>query len=431
MRHSTTLCSLLMAAVSPALAQYSLIRNYSGPNFFEGWDFLDGFDNTTNGDVNYLSQANATADNLVFVNNAGNAIIKVDNTSFVPFNFKRNSVKIISHDYFPIGSVFLFDALHLPFGCSVWPSFWTMGQNWPHGGEIDIMEGVNRATSDQMTLHANPGCVQAPNPVQLGKTAGADCSAGVNSSNGCTVLETQPNSYGEGFNDNGGGVWAAQFDVLGIFVWFWNRSTIPADVSSGSNTVNPSTWGTPSAAWPSSSCNISEFFAPQQLVIDITLCGDFAGQPNVYQQTCGGSPANTTANTCVRPLMTSFSACCMTHEQAFPASKQYIENVINNGTAYADAFFEIRFVQVFAASGSTPLVADGVSGSSTILVTDTSSGTATGSAGSSTGTSPSGNGNGGSGSKENGVGTGEMARVRAGLAMWGATLCAAFIWVLL
>ena len=44
------------------------------------------------GDVNFLSEANATASQLTFVDDAGHAIIKVDNTTFVPFNQKRNSV---------------------------------------------------------------------------------------------------------------------------------------------------------------------------------------------------------------------------------------------------------------------------------------------------------------------------------------------------
>ncbi|KAI8990389.1 concanavalin A-like lectin/glucanase domain-containing protein [Trametes punicea] len=392
------LCTLLLAA-SPALAAYNLVRNYSGPAFFNGWDFFDGFDNTTNGDVNYLSQANATADHLAFINDAGHAIIKVDNTTFVPFNFKRNSVKIITHDFFPIGSVFIFDALHLPFGCSVWPSFWTMGQNWPQGGEIDIMEGVNQMTNDQMTLHANPGCVQAPNAMQLGTTAGSDCSSGANSSVGCTVQETQPNSFGAGFNANGGGAWAAQFDVSGIFIWFWSRANIPSDVTSDTNSIDTSSWGTPSAAWPASSCNISEFFAPQQLVIDITLCGDFAGQPNIYQQTCGGPLGNSTVSIC------------------------YIDNVINNGSNYADAFFEIQYVKVFSISA--PLVSS-ESGGSAVLVPDTATGTAT-----STGAAATGPSGAGSETAQNAAEEGTLASVRAGLALWGATICAAFIWALL
>ncbi|KAI0772440.1 concanavalin A-like lectin/glucanase domain-containing protein [Trametes elegans] len=379
----------LLLAASPALAAYNLVKNFSGTNFFDGWDFFDGFDNTTNGAVNYLGEANATADRLTFVNDAGHAIIKIDNTSFVPFNEKRNSVKITTHDFFPIGSVFIFDALHLPFGCSVWPSFWTMGPDWPRGGEIDILEGVNQMTNDQMTLHASPGCTQAQGVQQLGKTAGADCSEGRNSSVGCTVDETQPNSFGQGFNSNGGGVWAAQFDTSGIFVWFWGRGNIPADVSSNGNTVDVATWGTPSAAWPASSCNVSEFFTPQQLVIDITLCGDFAGQPTIYQQTCGGPLGNSTVDIC------------------------YIDNVINNGTNYADAFFEIQYVRVFSTGTAQPLVPSG-----TALVPDTSGSSApTGSAGS------------GSAAKKNG-GAG-VGNVRAALALWGATLCAGFAWALL
>ena len=90
------------------------------------------------GDVIWVDQANATQSHLAYVNDAGHAIIKVDNTTNVPWNYKRNSVsiplscylteinilvasqvRITSEDYFSVGSVLVFDATHLPYGCSV------------------------------------------------------------------------------------------------------------------------------------------------------------------------------------------------------------------------------------------------------------------------------------------------------------------------
>lgn len=110
MRQAIPLVSALLAA-SPALGAYNLVKEYSGTNFFSGWDFYDNFDNTTNGeficvdiwrlrltntnytgDVNWVSQANATQSKIAYVNDAGHAIVKVDDTSFVPYNSKRDSV---------------------------------------------------------------------------------------------------------------------------------------------------------------------------------------------------------------------------------------------------------------------------------------------------------------------------------------------------
>lgn len=88
-----------------------LVADYSGSSFFNNWNFYGNYDNLTSGecqneayrgnlnpvnglsgDVIWVTRANATADDLAFVNAAGNAIIKVDNTTNVPYNIKRNSV---------------------------------------------------------------------------------------------------------------------------------------------------------------------------------------------------------------------------------------------------------------------------------------------------------------------------------------------------
>ena len=47
---------------------------------------------------------------------------------------------------------------------------------------------------------------------QSGVTGEKDCSKPA----GCIIGETAPNSYGPGFAQAGGGVWATQFDVKGV-----------------------------------------------------------------------------------------------------------------------------------------------------------------------------------------------------------------------
>jgi len=103
----------------------------------------------------------------------------------------------------------------------------------------------------------------------------------------------------------------------------------------GSNEIDTSVLGTPMGNWPSGGCNISEFFAAQTLVLDITLCGgecarvlrcavpgmtgaDFAGSAQFFNQTCSG--------TC------------------------YLDYVINNGTSqYSNGYFEMGYVRVYSA----------------------------------------------------------------------------------
>ena len=53
------------------------------------------------------------------------------------------------------------------------------------------------------------------------------------------------------------------------------RDSVPSSVDDASDSIDISSWGTPSAYWPSSSCNVDEFFTAQQLILDITLCGDW------------------------------------------------------------------------------------------------------------------------------------------------------------
>ena len=70
-------------------------------------------------------------------------------------------------------------------------------------------------SANQMALHTIPGCLHSTPFNQLGASgvgAGADCST----ASGCIVAETKSSSFGSAFTQQGGGVWATQFDVAGI-----------------------------------------------------------------------------------------------------------------------------------------------------------------------------------------------------------------------
>lgn len=71
--------------------------------------------------VSYLDQAAAKQASLLFVNSAGNAILKVDNTTDNlnpgPYSdFGRNTVLVISKETIDLGTLVMMDAVHIPFG---------------------------------------------------------------------------------------------------------------------------------------------------------------------------------------------------------------------------------------------------------------------------------------------------------------------------
>ncbi|KAH8829483.1 glycoside hydrolase family 16 protein [Flagelloscypha sp. PMI_526] len=288
--------------MSPVIAvQYNLVKDYSGKTFFDDWNFYNNYDNLTNGDAMCVAISSCTDSrfnhyslsfvgrdnqNLAYVDSStGRAIMKVDNTTNVVYNDKRNTHLITW------GSVFVADFYHVPYGCSVWPAWWSQASNWPTGGEIDTFEGVNMVTSNQMALHTTQGCTQV-NPVQSSTLVNStDCNYQSNSNEGCVPL-LRP----------GGGVFVTEFAESGI-----------------------SSFGTPVANWPNGGCSIDKFFASQYLIFDISLCGGdnpttLPGRPNVFAETCSGN--------------------C------------YTDYVVGSGSNYSTAYFDVASVRVYGSGSS-------------------------------------------------------------------------------
>ncbi|GAA5878614.1 hypothetical protein JCM16303_002144 [Sporobolomyces ruberrimus] len=266
---------------------YKLVQDWSGDNFFDGWTFWDQAD-PTHGAVNYLSQDAAKAANLISTTSAGTIIMKVDNTTKLDAGKSRDSVRIHSKTPMKIGSIVIADIAMMPFGCSTWPAWWTHGPDWPNGGEIDIIEGVNNQPENAITLHVSDSDCKQDSSVDItGKAIpeNNDCNANVKSNQGCSYQEVADASYGEPFNKAGGGVLVTSFTKDSIDVWFWSRPDIPENIQKGS--PDSSTWGKPTAKWPTKTCDIEKYFGDQTMIFDTTLCGDWAGAESVWSRDCG------------------------------------------------------------------------------------------------------------------------------------------------
>lgn len=148
-----------------------------------------------------------------------------------------------------------------------------LGRPW--NGEIDIVEGANTQERNQMTLHTGPGCEISQQQLGAGKVLHESCDAFYNSNVGCGIQDPSTRSYGQGFNSAGGGVWATVWNEDGISIYFFTRGNIPADITSQS--PNPQRWGKPRAFFSNDDCTIKNFFGDQTIVINTTLCGDWAG----------------------------------------------------------------------------------------------------------------------------------------------------------
>ena len=242
----------------------------------------------THGAVNY-----GPWNDLVTVTETGKTIISAGK----PINGARHMVRLVSTKVYDHG-LFIISADHIPEGLSTWPAFWLTSSEgtWACNGEIDIIEGVNsmdaNSSRNAITLHTNdkPGvkCRQVGVP---GISNGGDCTASGPGSKdyfcgcdgkslcpylGCGVVSSSTISFGKGFNDAGGGVYACELTSEGsVTVWFFSVVNVPTDIIANMPTPN---------AWPST--NRVAFnhcpgqFKSMQMILNTTLCGDWAS--NTY-----------------------------------------------------------------------------------------------------------------------------------------------------
>lgn len=196
-----------------------------------------------------------------------------------------------------------------------------VGPDWPTGGEIDIIEGVNEQTNNGMTLHTAPNCKIGPDTsIFAGEVTTPDCDVNAHNQSknvGCSIEHPSKDSYGVGLNAIGGGVYATQWTDEAISVYYFPRGSVPDDVLG--DAPNPDGWGLPAAKF-TGGCDIENMFKEQQIVFNTAFCGDWAGA--VWES---GSCAKKAA-TC----------------------DEYVQN---NPEAFKDAYWTINALKVYQDNG--------------------------------------------------------------------------------
>ncbi|KAL9637972.1 MAG: hypothetical protein Q9164_001853, partial [Protoblastenia rupestris] len=255
------------------IAGYVLTEDFSQDTFFGNFTPFTETD-PTNGFVKYVGYDTASEGKII------GSTSNFRDASYLGVNYNeatstgRPSMRISSNKKFNHG-LFIIDLSHMPAStCGSWPAFWLLGSGtWPENGEIDIIEGVHMEPKNQMTAHTSEGCSIS----KSGYSGVAETtSCGPSDDNkGCAIKSKDSESFGTGFNTRGGGVYATEWTSQAISIWFWPRSSIPADIHGGK--PNPSTWGTPAARF-ADGCNIDKHFKDMQIIFDTTFCGDWAGK---------------------------------------------------------------------------------------------------------------------------------------------------------
>ncbi|EFQ32049.1 mixed-linked glucanase [Colletotrichum graminicola] len=318
---STLSSVLLLTSSAAATKSYQVVDSYDSTNFLDKFGFFTSDHSTGNyNDVDptggYVSYKSATeAQNMGLMKMVGQDLyLGMDSKSVIdPNGIGRSSVRIETKTKYKQG-LFVASFSHLPKPvCGAWPAFWTVGNPWPSGGEIDIYETWNEDNVNKVVLHTDEkiGECRIDGKNMSGTVSKPNCAnfaAGQSDNEGCAGLDAAAP-----FGSPEGGVYAMEWTDDAVRVWGFTHADVPADLS------KPETFGNPS--FTTSTCAADKLFGEASLIINLDLCG-VSGNEGIWDAP-GGCAAKTGGATCK-------------------------EWVAKNPAAFADVYFQLKSIKIYS-----------------------------------------------------------------------------------
>jgi len=327
--------------------KWSLDWKAEGKNFFKDWTFVTQDD--VHGAHQFVNKSEAFHRGVISTS-GDDAFIRVGGIR-KPVEEgeadKRYSANLHSdHAWDPKhGMLVMMKYKHLPYGCGLWPGFWTMNSDrvWPKGGEFDMMEYANYE-GNLVSYHIEEHCHLDKAKIEQCKPRGSSAKHATKTQDcatdyyknlmGCRPPHIQ--KTGKQLSQSPG-IIASVWTKDHIIMYHIPEDEIPDDIHN--NRPEPATWN----KWVMAFLPFKEpcqSTGPQELVLNLQLCGDWAG--HTWDVSCRTTGYYAHSGWCDTGLSNPRDCCT-----------QYITSPKRDGQLKRDAFFDINYIKVFTGNGAT------------------------------------------------------------------------------
>ncbi|KAM3429226.1 hypothetical protein MY4824_008373 [Beauveria thailandica] len=305
-----SLVSCLLAGLAvvdhAAAAKFTLSQTYNSTNFLTEFHFRETGTLPERQDdnwawVKYRNVKDAEERGLVSVEN-DKVYLGVDHKTLLENNEdgpRRDTLRVQSKWSFREGLV-ITRFYHMPKPvCGAWPAYWTLGENWPSNGEIDMYEGWNLHEVNKPAIHTAPESEVGQcylDSSASAKIVSENCdNAFQNNRNawagqGCQVEEEKDGIWGA----PDGGIQALEWTNDTIKLYTWQIGKAPKNIDS--DTPDTSSWGTPTVQLSSPRCDTSRAFGNQTILFTLPFCGNPPGNNQFWSQLPANSKKGQTCN---------------------------------------------------------------------------------------------------------------------------------------